>query len=44
VSGSSYLFDQQIARFLTSLPPAPPMVDTPALPPATHKRLPPPTA
>jgi hypothetical protein len=23
VSGSSYLFDQQIARFLTSLPPAP---------------------
>lgn len=24
VSGSSYLFDQQIARFLDSLPPAPP--------------------
>lgn len=25
VTGSSYLFDQQIARFLTSLPPAPDM-------------------
>lgn len=25
VSGSSYLFDQQIARFLDSLPPAPPV-------------------
>ncbi len=25
VSGSSYLFDQQIARFLDSLPPAPPL-------------------
>lgn len=25
VSGASYLFDQQVARFLDSLPPAPPM-------------------
>ncbi len=25
VSGSSYLFDQQISRFLDSLPPAPPV-------------------
>jgi hypothetical protein len=31
VSGSSYLFDQQIARFLESLPPAPPYVEPPAL-------------
>lgn len=30
VTGSSYLFDQQIARFLESLPPAPPVVETPA--------------
>ncbi|MBL0938167.1 MAG: hypothetical protein IBJ03_04685 [Gemmatimonadaceae bacterium] len=27
VSGSSYMFDQQIARFLSSLPPAPPRVE-----------------
>ena len=26
VTGSSYLFDQQVARFLESLPPAPPEV------------------
>lgn len=32
VSGSSYLFDQQIARFLESLPPAPLVVDVPMLP------------
>lgn len=32
VSGSSYLFDQQVARFLESLPPAPPVVAAPALP------------
>lgn len=31
VTGSSYLFDQQIARFFTSLPPAPEPADTPAL-------------
>jgi hypothetical protein len=31
VSGSSYLFDQQIARFLSSLPGAAPVVETPAL-------------
>jgi hypothetical protein len=31
VSGSSYLFDQQIARFLDSLPPAPPMAPPAAL-------------
>lgn len=31
VSGSSYLFDQQIARFLESLPPAAPYVEPPAL-------------
>ena len=31
VSGSSYLFDQQVARFLESLPPAPPVVEVPAL-------------
>lgn len=31
VTGSSYLFDQQIARFLESLPPAPP-APVPALP------------
>ncbi|MFN8980693.1 MAG: hypothetical protein ACK5ZZ_19170 [Gemmatimonadaceae bacterium] len=30
VSGSSYLFDQQIARFLTSLPPAPPVGGAPS--------------
>ncbi len=30
VTGSSYLFDQQVAQFLASLPPAPEMVDTPA--------------
>jgi hypothetical protein len=33
VSGSSYLFDQQIARFLSSLPPAPPVVSLPAVEP-----------
>lgn len=32
VSGSSYLFDQQIARFLDSLPPAPPVVSAPVEP------------
>lgn len=32
VSGSSYMFDQQVARFLSSLPPAPPVVESaPAL-------------
>jgi hypothetical protein len=31
VSGSSYLFDQQVARFLSTLPPAPPAVEVPAL-------------
>lgn len=30
VTGSSYLFDQQIARFFESLPPAPPVADAPA--------------
>jgi hypothetical protein len=45
VTGSSYLFDQQIARFLESLPPAPPMVDTPALPAAGDSQtVAPPTA
>lgn len=34
VSGSSYLFDQQIARFLESLPPALPVTTT-ALPETT---------
>jgi hypothetical protein len=33
VSGSSYLFDQQIARFLESLPAAPPYLEPAALPP-----------
>ena len=32
VSGGSYLFDQQVARFLESLPPAPPPVEPVALP------------
>lgn len=32
VSGSSYMFDAQIARFLSTLPPAPPEVVPPALP------------
>lgn len=32
VTASSYLFDQQVARFLESLPPAPPLAETPALP------------
>ncbi len=32
VSGSSYLFDQQVARFLESLPPATAVVDVPAVP------------
>ncbi len=32
VSGSSYLFDQQIARFLDSLPPAPPVAALPPIP------------
>jgi len=31
VTGSSYLFDQQVARFLESLPPAPPEVVAPAV-------------
>jgi hypothetical protein len=35
VSGSSYLFDQQVARFLESLPPALPVVEVPALPAET---------
>lgn len=30
VTGSSYLFDQQIARFLESLPPAPAVAETPS--------------
>ena len=32
VTASSYLFDQQIARFLSTLPPAPPSAGTAALP------------
>jgi len=32
VSGSSYMFDAQVARFLSTLPPAPPEVVPPALP------------
>lgn len=32
VSGSSYLFDQQVARFLESLPPAAPAAEPAALP------------
>lgn len=45
VSGSSYLFDQQVARFLESLPPAPPVTDTSALPPAeAGETVPAPTA
>ncbi len=32
VSGSSYMFDQQVARFLSTLPPAPPEVVLAALP------------
>ena len=37
VTGSTYMFDQQVARFLDSLPPAPPVPvlvapDVPALP------------
>jgi len=32
VTASSYLFDQQIARFLSTLPPAPPSAGTDALP------------
>ena len=45
VSGSSYLFDQQVARFLESLPPAPPVVNVPALPPETAtETVTPPTA
>ncbi len=31
VSGSTYMFDQQVARFLSTLPPAPPEVPMPAL-------------
>lgn len=31
VSGSSYMFDAQVARFLSTLPPAPPSVMPPAL-------------
>ncbi len=31
VSGSSYMFDQQVARFLSTLPPAPPLPERPAL-------------
>jgi hypothetical protein len=31
VSGSSYMFDAQVARFLSTLPPAPPAVEPPAL-------------
>jgi len=39
VTGSSYLFDQQIARFLESLPPAPPVVEPPASPAADDETL-----
>jgi hypothetical protein len=39
VSGSSYLFDQQVARFLSTLPPAPPAVE-----PAVDATLPAPGA
>lgn len=35
VSGSSYLFDQQVARFLESLPPAAPVAPVAALPAET---------
>ncbi len=31
VTGSSYMFDQQVARFLSLLPPAPPEVPMPVL-------------
>lgn len=31
VTGSTYMFDQQVARFLSTLPPAPPLPDRPAL-------------
>lgn len=36
VSGSSYMFDAQVARFLSTLPPAPPEVVSPALPAGEH--------
>ena len=42
VTGSSYLFDQQVARFLESLPPAPPVADAPAAP--GEETVSPPTA
>ncbi len=32
VTGSSYMFDQQVARFLSTLPPAPPLPVLQALP------------
>lgn len=32
VSGSTYLFDQQVARFLATLPPAPPRTQDPSDP------------
>jgi len=31
VTGSSYMFDQQVARFLSTLPPAPPLAQQPVL-------------
>jgi hypothetical protein len=34
VSGSSYMFDAQVARFLSTLPPAPPEIVPQALPAA----------
>ena len=42
VTGSSYLFDQQVARFLESLPPAPPVADASAAP--GEETVSPPTA
>lgn len=35
VSGSTYMFDQQVARFLDSLPPASPIAEAPAVLPAS---------
>jgi hypothetical protein len=40
VSGSSYLFDQQIARFLDALPPAPPPAPVPEAIAATAESTP----
>lgn len=42
VTGSSYLFDQQVVRFLESLPPATPVADASAAP--GEETVSPPTA